>query len=69
MNFIKLTPRPSGIKVTPIYINASHIQAMAQLEDCTAIFVTGNSHAEYYVVESPEAIMALIELKERGKNA
>ena len=61
MNFIKLTmARTTGYGGEPIYINARHIEAIKEGDDHTILFVIGDNNAKYYVMESAEAVLALI---------
>ena len=69
MGFIKLVmSRVMGFEGEPVYINTAHIEAVrADDKDGTVVFVVGDNNAKYFVKESPDAIMAMIELQERGR--
>lgn len=64
MDFIKLT-RHDG---QPIYVNMEYVRVITVLRGETVLNVDGWD-SNMSVKESPEAIMAIMELKERGKNA
>lgn len=64
MDFIKLT-RHDG---QPIYVNMAYVRVITILHGETALNVNGWD-LNIYVKENPEAIVAIMELKERGKNA
>ena len=65
MDFIKLTmAAKTGDGGMPIYINVSRIEAIRDDGDSDSdgvvVFVTGDNNAKYFVAESPETIMQII---------
>ena len=62
MGFIKLTAYDGQL----MYVNMEFVRAFSDIQGRTVLNFDG---ANLYVKESPDAIMALMELKERGKNA
>lgn len=62
MGFIKLTK----LDGSPVYVNIAHIQAIGTYYDKTCIDIDGWEQF-LEVKESTDAVMAIIELKERGK--
>ena len=62
MGFIKLTANDGQ----PMFVNMGLVRAISDIQGRTVLNFDG---ANLYVKESPDAIMALMELKERGKNA
>lgn len=64
MGFIKLTRHDWQ----PIYVNTAYVRVITVLQGETTIDIDG-WESRMSVKESPEAIMAIMELKERGKNA
>ena len=67
---IKLTmSNNTGFGGEPIYISIAHIEAIRANDDGGSIvFVVGDNNARYFVKESPESIMAMIEFAQRGMN-
>lgn len=61
VDFIKLTmANRTGLGGTPIYINVARIEAIRDEDDDAVVFVTGDNGAKYFVKESAESIMQMI---------
>ena len=61
MDFIKLTQAYiTGDEGEPIYINVWRIEAIREGDGCSVVFVTGDNNAKYFVKESADAILDMI---------